>query len=294
MNALRLTTCLISIVALSGAAIAAQKPGNARESEAVVEPASDDSATPAVVAPPPLAGPSAKLPMLTNRASAPDDVAAPPIGDAAKSGEKSTGAAARAASAPDANALKALDGQSAAGVCQYYEERVIPFTSWETPDRVSVRVVGDSCEGASVIVSIAEPKGRAIFTHAAILNQLNPRETTPGGMAKTVEGVWRIVGPRRTSDIAEWAPPKESYVAGDEMPLWGAQEHEAARHADMPLICYPQDGMSGQCVYYDAARAGVRELIRLLGPTTFGKTTGAPVKSSTKAQKTNKPSGKYD
>ncbi|MEQ1929106.1 MAG: hypothetical protein ABL957_01050 [Parvularculaceae bacterium] len=287
MNMLRLGTCLIAFAAASSAPALASKKAKQADAEAA------NAAVEAIAPTPVLSGSAANLPMLKNSAEASEGSPAAP--KAAE--EKSSGPLPEAAPAPSRNAMKASARPAATGGdCASYEERVVPFTSWDAADRVAVRVVGKTCADASVLLSIADKDGRAIFAHAAILNQLNPRETTPAGMRKTVEGVWRIVGPRRTSDVAEWAPPKESYVAGDEMPLWGADQHEAARHSDMPLICYPQDGMSGQCVYYDQARASVRELVRLLGPTTFSAKAApaAPAKASTRKPKTEESKGKED
>jgi hypothetical protein len=312
MTLLRLGACLgasVFVLTIGAAAPAAEKSdrkktekAEAAEGAAAAVPASAEA--PAPIAPGPVfSGSAGNLPLLTNEAAPKTGAAPAPKAETPKA-EPKKGLMPDANGAPPAAAANAAAKPVAGGKCAYYEERVTPFTSWEASDRVAVRVVGESCANASVLVSIVDAKGKAIFTHAAIFNQLNPMETTPAGMAKTVEGVWRVVGPRRTSEIAEWAPAKESYVAGEEMPLWDAAQHEAARHADMPLICYPEDGMSGQCVFYDATRASVRELIRLLGPTTFqpksrpgagpAKASAAKAAGGKSNQTTDKSKGKDD
>lgn len=150
--------------------------------------------------------------------------------------------------------------------CDVTRSAQVAFTGQKATDTLTVRVAGDPCRDAAVVLRINDKDGREVYLYEGVLLEHLPfiihepeLEPLVGFFA---EKVIRDGFIRRTNDLPPWAPVEQYYDSTNDIIVVSEQVYNGLRGMKKPIFWHAAGDATWVHVVYDGRSQYGRIIMR--------------------------------
>lgn len=152
--------------------------------------------------------------------------------------------------------------------CSVLSARTVAFTAPDAQNRLEAHAFGPSCQGATVVVTLRDAQGHALWAQAEPYTQLATYDpsmppATPEILQQFLDTMLVSARMVRTAEAPEWTPDRPSLALEegvlDETRL-PREFYLQLRVKNLPMLCVPMGQHAQSCLFFDPASDGVGEL----------------------------------